>query len=125
MHYPTTLALDSTIVLRWTARVLSLLSIAVILLFLIGEGFNPLRITATEWALLLCFPFTVMIGFVIAWRNEALGGLIAVGGLLGFYIIHAIVAAGHLPSGWAYLMFASPGFLFLLSAMLTRMLHQR
>ena len=124
MNYPNTFALDSMIVLRWTARVLSLLSIAIILLFIIGEGFNPARVTAGEWALFLCFPFAVVVGLIVAWRNEALGGMMAVGGLLGFYLTHAVLAAGHLPRGWAYLVFASPGFLFLLSAMLTRMTRQ-
>jgi hypothetical protein len=120
MNYPTTLTLDSHLVLHWTARVLSLLSIGIILLFFIGEGFNPARVTAGEWALMLCFPLSVMIGMLVAWRHEALGGLIAMGGLLGFYLVHAALAQGHLPRGWAYVVFASPGFLFLLSALWLR-----
>ncbi len=120
MNYPTTLALDSHLVLHWAARVLSLVSIGIILLFFIGEGFNPTRLTAGEWALMLCFPLSVMVGMLVAWRREALGGLIAVGGLLSFYLVHAVLAHGYLPRGWAYVAFASPGFLFLLSALLLR-----
>ena len=121
MNYPNTLTIDSHLVLHWTARVLSLLSIGIILLFFIGEGFNPTRLTAGEWALMLCFPLSVMVGLLVAWRYEVVGGLIAVGGLLSFYLVHAMLANGYLPRGWAYFVFASPGFLFLLSALLLRM----
>lgn len=125
MHYPNALALDLMMVLRWTARAMSAISIGVITLFLIGEGFNPARITLPEWALFACFPFAVVIGLMVAWRNEWLGGTIAISGLLGFYLTHAWVADGHLPTGWAYGMFASPSLLFLLYAMLMRLPGQR
>ncbi|HEX4946744.1 MAG TPA: hypothetical protein VFZ34_08780 [Blastocatellia bacterium] len=121
MISPNTFVLDSHLALHWTARVLSLLSIVIILSFFISEGFNPAHVSAGEWALLLCFPLSVMGGMLVAWRKEALGGAIAVGGLLGFYLVHAALAGGHLPRGWAYLLFASPSFLFLLSALLLRL----
>lgn len=42
-----------------------------------------------------------------------------VGSLLAFYIIH-VATAGTLPSGWAWLVFAAPGFFFLLAWGLSR-----
>lgn len=125
MNYPSLFALDLMTVLRWTARTMSAISIGVIALFIIGEGFNPTRISLPEWALFAFFPFAVVVGLIVAWRNEWIGGTIVMGGLLGFYLTHALLADGHLPSGWAYGMFASPGLLFLLYAMLTRLSPQR
>lgn len=124
MNDPNTFALDLMTVLRWTARILSAISIGVITLFMIGEGFNPARISLPEWALFACFPFAVVAGLIVAWRNEWLGGAIAIGGLLGFYLTHAWFADGHLPTGWAYGIFTSPALFFLLYAMLTRATKQ-
>ncbi len=45
---------DSTRVLRWAARLLSLLSIGILLLFLAGEGFDASRVAPREWVGLLC-----------------------------------------------------------------------
>ncbi|MBL8202820.1 MAG: hypothetical protein JNM09_01225 [Blastocatellia bacterium] len=120
MSYPNTLALDLITVLRWAARAMSAISIGIVALFFIGEGFNPTKISLQEWALFLCFPFTVVVGLMMAWRNEWLGGTIAIGGLLSFYLVHALVANGHLPTGWAFGAFTSPALLFLLYAVLAR-----
>jgi hypothetical protein len=68
---------------------------------------------------LLFFPFGIATGMIIAWRKEFIGGSITVGCLLVFYVIH-LATAGRFPKGWAWLAFAAPGFLFLLSACLSR-----
>ena len=124
MHYPNTFALDLMAGLRGAARAMSAISIGIIALFIIGEGFNPAQIARQEWALFAFFPFAVVVGLIVAWRNEWLGSAIALGGLLGFYLTHAWLADGHLPSGWAFGMFTSPALLFLLYAMLTRTAKQ-
>jgi hypothetical protein len=105
--------------LRWTARVWSAASVAMVLGFIVGEGFNPSGLN--EWLGVLCFPIGISIGMILAWWKEALGGSITVGSLLAFYVVH-FVTAGTLPRGWAWLMFAAPGFLFLLSSLVTRRL---
>lgn len=120
MHVPNTFTLDLLTVLRWTARAMSIISIGVLLLFFIGEGFNPSRVSLQEWALFLCFPLTVVVGLIWAWRSEWLGGTIAMSGLLFFYITHAVVADGYLPRGWAFGVFTSPALFFLLYALLAR-----
>ena len=51
---------------------------------------------------------------ILAWWREGLGGSITVGSLLIFYAIH-LATTGTLPKGWAWVAFAAPGFLFLVS----------
>lgn len=102
-----------TRVLRWTARAWTVASIGVILALIVGEGFNPSQIKAREWLGLLFFPVGICAGMILAWWREGIGGHITVGSLLIFYMIH-LATVGTLPRGWAWLVFAAPGFLFLL-----------
>jgi hypothetical protein len=103
-----------TDVIRWTARILSVVSICVVLLFMTGEGFNPVRIKPTEWILFLFFPFGISLGMILAWWREGIGGGITLGSLAMFYVVHLAIS-GRFPNGWAFLVFTIPGFLFLLS----------
>jgi len=50
---------------------------------------------------------------ILAWWKEGVGGSVTVGSLLVFYAIH-LATARTLPKGWAWLVLAAPGFLFLL-----------
>jgi len=99
--------------LRWTARVWSAASVALVLAFIVGEGRNPSR--PSEWLGFLFFPFGICVGMILAWWKERLGGSITVGSLLAFYMVYR-ATAGAFPKGWAWLAFAAPGFLFLLSS---------
>jgi hypothetical protein len=49
---------------------------------------------------------------ILAWWREGLGGGITVGSLVAFYALHT-ATAGKPPKGWAWLVLAVPGFLFL------------
>jgi hypothetical protein len=102
---------------RWTARVWSIASLGLILLFIIGEGINPTM--AREWVGLLFFPLGISIGMVVAWWREALGGIITAASLLIFYVFH-FATTGRFPTGWAWLAFTAPGILFILSSYLSR-----
>jgi hypothetical protein len=82
----------------------------VVLLLFVGEGLYPA--TLAEWIGLLLYPGGVCLGMILAWWREGLGGTITVGSLLTFYVLHT-VTAGAPPSGWAWLVLAFPGFLFL------------
>jgi len=101
----------STRVVRWVARLWTIGSIGLILVFLVGERSYP-QIPA-EWLGFLFFPFGISVGMILAWWREGIGGTIAVGSLVLFYVIH-LTTAGTLPRGWAWLLFVAPGFLFLL-----------
>ena len=82
-----------------------------------GEGIHLSG--AKELLDFLLFPVGISVGMVLAWWKERLGGGITVGCLLAFYVIHRL-AASTFPKGWAWLLFAAPGFLFLLSSRLSR-----
>ena len=99
--------------LRWSARVLSILAVGVVLLFAIGEGLNLAHFTARALVLFAFFPVGVSLGMALAWRWEGLGGGITVASLAGFYLAHRLMSSGF-PRGYALVALAAPGFLFLL-----------
>ena len=103
-------------VCRWTARLLSLLSIGVLLFFVIGEGFNPLHLDPRELLLSVFFPIGVLLGMGLAWRWEALGGALTIVSFAAFYGVHWL-GSGRFPSGVFFALFASPGLFFLLAAL--------
>lgn len=103
----------------WAARVLALASVAAVLLFLVGEGFNPAEVRPREWLLFSFFPIGVVIGLILGWRWEIVGGLVAVLSLGSFYLAHRLLVA-EWPRGAAFLVFASPGIVYLLAGSLRR-----
>jgi hypothetical protein len=100
-------------VIELVARVGSIASITLMLILFVGEGFHPSKISANEWAGLLFFPIGVVIGMTVAWWKEGVGSVITVGSLFGFYLVWGYFLRNHI-GGWWFLVFASPGFLFLL-----------
>jgi hypothetical protein len=101
----------TTQVIRWTARVWSIVVIGLVILLIIGEGINPSD--SNEWVGLLFSPLGICIGMILAWWWEGLGGSITVGSLLAFYMIH-FASTNTFPKGFAWFLFSVPGFLFLL-----------
>ena len=87
-------------VTRWLARVLSVISIGVLLLFFFGEAdfSQPIRLTAGEWIGVLFFPVGVVAGMILGWWWEGVGAAVAVGSLSAFYVLDVIVT-GNPPSG--------------------------
>ncbi|MFY9555594.1 MAG: hypothetical protein WAV20_14640 [Blastocatellia bacterium] len=106
--------------LRWLARGMSVVSIALLVLFLFGEGLNPAAVNNREWIGLMFFPVGVIVGFAIAWKREALGSLLSIGSLVGFYVVYGLILSRRLPEGWAFIAFTTPAFLFLLSWFMRR-----
>jgi hypothetical protein len=102
-----------TSVVRWIARAWSIVTILFILAFIIGEGFNPKLLTLKEWLGFIFFPFGICVGLIVAWWKEGLGAIIVIASLVIFYIVN-FVTAGSFPKGWAWEVFAAPGFLFAL-----------
>ncbi len=82
---------------------------------MIGGGFDPAQLKVREWILAAFFPLGLVFGLILGWRQEKLGGLIALGSLVGFYVVSLVLAPG-LHKGLAVLALAVPGVLFLLSA---------
>jgi hypothetical protein len=103
--------------LRWIARAGSLLSILLILMFL--KGFHPSQVRPREWVGLMFFPAGVMAGMIVAWWKEGFGAGITLVSLLVFYGVYGLLMGSRVGS-WAFVVFASPGFFFLLYWMLSR-----
>lgn len=95
------------------ARVGSIASITLLLMLFAGEGLHPSQVTPRQWVGLFFFPFGVIVGMVIAWWKEGLGAAITLGSLLGLYLVYGFFMRYHI-AGWAFIVFASPSFLFLL-----------
>ncbi len=106
-------------ILHWLARALSIISILILLLFVVGERFNPAALRPREWILMIFFPIGVIAGMAVAWGREGLGGAITFVSLVAFYLTHFLFTGGF-PRGWAFVAFASPGFLFLAHWLFTR-----
>lgn len=113
-----TLALKT---LNWIARVWSLAGIAFVLVFVVGEvlGGQGVRPTPAEWIGLALWPTGVGIGLAVAWFRKGLGGAIASGSLIGFYVWN-FLERGRFPKGPYFLLVAAPGFLFLLLSLFSR-----
>ena len=109
----------SLIGLEWIARVASVTSITLLVMIFLGEAFHPSQIAFQEWVGLLFFPIGVVAGMIIAWRKEAIGGLMTVASLVSFYLVYGSILRNHI-GGWFFLAFAAPGFLFLIHWLLCR-----
>ena len=79
-------------------------------------GSEPLSGTPTfgEMIALSFFPLGVIIGLITAWKWDGLGGMIAVGSIIGFHLTMFML---HEKPSFDLLIdaLASPGLLFLLS----------
>lgn len=106
-------------VIELLARVGSIASITLLLMLFAGEGIHPSEIAPGQWVGLFFFPLGVMIGMVLAWWKEGLGAAITLGSLVALYVVYGYLMKYHI-GGWAFITFASPGFLFLVHWLLSR-----
>jgi hypothetical protein len=102
-------------ILRWTARIWGIASTLLLLAFAFG-GREHLRFTAAEALGFLFFPVGVVAGFAVAWRRELAGGIVTVASL-ALFGVYLFLGSGHL-LGIYFFLFAAPGFLHVLSALL-------
>lgn len=102
------------LVCRWLARLTSLGTMAVIGAFAFGEG-TP---TSKEWLLLAFFPIGLLLGLLIGWWRELLGGTI---GVVSVSIAYSILwtKAGHSPGPY-FALLALPAALFVASGLLAK-----
>lgn len=105
-------------VIELLARVGSIASITLLLMLFAGEGVDPSHVTARQWVGLFFFPIGVIVGMVIAWWKEGVGAAITLGSVLALYLVYGYLMRYHI-AGWAFVVFASPGFLFLLHWLLS------
>jgi len=114
-------------IIRWIARIWSIISIGFILLMAVGEMIAPtapLPSALRDIVGMLLFPVLTCTGLVLAWRMEGLGGGITVGSMVAFYAWLGIMD-GRLPRGPWFALVAAPGLLFLAVWTMTRTPRQR
>ncbi|MCK5035277.1 MAG: hypothetical protein KAS73_05230 [Candidatus Sabulitectum sp.] len=106
----------TTKIIRWTARITSAVTALIILMFFIGEdyeeGYQPLLNLSLKNSLLMVAFFALWLGLILGWKWELKGGLLTICGLAAFYLINYLFS-GSFPRGPFFLIFASPGFLYL------------
>ena len=106
-------------IIRWIARIWGSISL-IFMIFFVGAHIYG-SITGKGEALghlsisFLFFPINTLIGLAIAWKWEGLGGLISIGGIIGFHIIRPDLLFDKMIDG-----LAAPGLLFLIYWLLTK-----
>jgi hypothetical protein len=104
------------VTIRWIARIWGIFIIILFLIFGIGEGVVESFVTPTwqELVLLFFIPLTLVVGIVIAWFKEVIGGIIIISSVLLFNITDVLLLSGNkfldLDFGWLAIL----GLLFLL-----------
>jgi hypothetical protein len=110
-------------VVRWIARISAGVMAALILLIFVGEalaeGFEPiLHMTIRESAMMAAF-FAVWLGLLLGWKWELYDGLLTICAVAAFYLLDYLFP-GTPPRGPLFLIFATPGLLFIYYEWLTR-----
>ena len=107
------------VAIRWAARLLGASLLLLVLAFLIGEGgpnpakFSPLQAFQSGSLLL------ALAGLAVLWKWELPGGLLVLGGVLGFYATNYL-SVGGFPRGWVFPLYYVPGVLAVISWTLAR-----
>ena len=106
--------------IRWTARIVGIFVAGTVVALVIGHAFSeeglpnpftqPLPVTL-EFAGL----FAAVLGVILGWKWELLGGLLIIGGMVVFHVIE-----GKVWLGWVFELFALTGVLFVVHWYLKR-----
>lgn len=108
--------------LRVTGRVTGLALVCMVLLFVIGEGLPPFwKMTMRQIVPHVCF-FGTAVAFLIAWKWELLGALLALGGIAAFFVDNYLEVHGW--PGGAFPLFWIPGALLLLAHVSTHLMRR-
>jgi hypothetical protein len=104
-------------IIRWLARLVCIGFVVLFIVFFIGEGglSNPAGLGTTELLLLACIPLLFVIGTVVAFFSEALGGIIIILSVIGFNAVDIAGGSAFTGSFWYLLI---PGVVFVLLARL-------
>lgn len=101
-------------IIRWTERIWGLMSIAFMLFMAAGHIFgseqqNINSFTFTDMLTLTFYPTGVLLGLIIAWKWDGIGGIIAIGSIIGLYVLRPVLILDPLIGA-----LAAPGLLFLI-----------
>ena len=101
-------------VVHWAACGLGTLAVLTFVVFAVGRGLPPLAALNASFAAVA----VMLVGFVLMWWKDWLGGLISLVGLGWFQAIE-FAANGH-PAGGLFPLLVVPGVLGLLAALVRR-----
>jgi len=104
--------------LSWSARLLTIPLLGVILAIVIGEGFDPLKLKGVE-VFQMVFFWATCVGMVVAWRWPVIGGALSLGGMILFFAV-AFAEKGGTPGGLLAYLMLFPGILFLADGFIRR-----
>ena len=102
-------------IIRWIARVCSIVLVLFLLLMVVGSFFDPKSgnpATPRETLGLIFFPFGLCFGLLLAWKWELMGGIIAIVSMIAFSLT--------IPGSFGATVIATPGVLFLICWYLSR-----
>ena len=103
-------------IIRWIARIWGSLILAFVLFFVLAymfgdEGLGLENLSNRDIITFICFPVSSIIGLSIAFKNEKIGGLITILGIIGLLIIRSDLSSnlyimiGIVPPGILYLVY--------------------
>ncbi len=108
-------------ILAWSARLMAAGLSLLLIVFAVGQGFNPSNLTSDE-AILTCALFVGFAGMVLMAlppyrhrRRVIAGAIVSLLGIAAFYGIHFQLAK-RWPSGYVFPLFFVPGTIQLLCA---------
>jgi hypothetical protein len=99
---------------RWSARLIGVFLIGLVVLFTFGEGPPPLMRMPPHIVCMFLAQLVSLAGFIVLWRWPVCGGVSSIMGITAFYLINHSVS-GRFPGGWVFPLFFVPGILILLS----------
>jgi hypothetical protein len=111
--------LDQTtiVVVRWFARIVGALMVALFVVFFVGESLGGAgsssigRLTPIEW-LEVAALLVMSAGVLLAWRWEVAGGALSLGGGLAFNVVESL-GGGQVEPVWFAVVFVVVGVMFL------------
>lgn len=97
------------------AKILSIISIGIIITFIIGEGIDFSEISYNGIILFIFFPIGICIGMIYSWFKPRAGSFISIFSLMLFYFLEYYFKSEY-PNGIYFLLFTIPAFLFYISS---------
>jgi|GEM_PF-1279269 len=112
------------LVMRWIARIWSILIFTVVLLMFIFPDQNLVQpVPLTDWVRLGIFPGLAVIGLLLAWLYEIWGGILVIFSFLAHLTASYLWLGMVVPLGGNLILafvFLIPGILFILSGTFSR-----
>ncbi len=100
--------------LRWITRVVSSVFIIGVIIVLVGEGVGESKIASSDWLRFFYFPLGVILGFIVGWKYELVGGLISIVSLAMYFFVYSIRISEQIPNFAVLGIFLFPAILYVI-----------